>query len=154
MGRHNVRNRLLRQLARAKASAGPLERVLREFEAEVQHSPKIETLERFVENIAFYFGNVFDAVASYGEILQMTMQRNSPLRECAHLMLRDAEAGKRLANNLLHEEGSVRLRLLALDHFIRELALLLSRVVEKKIELRTVLAGPVQNQRPHISCRV
>jgi hypothetical protein len=80
MGTDNAAKRLLQQLAKAKESAGPLERLLLQSEADLQHAPEMKTLERFVEHMADYFGNVFDAVTSYGKILQMRMDRNDPLQ--------------------------------------------------------------------------
>jgi hypothetical protein len=143
MDRHNATEKLLRQLQRAKESAGPLERLLLQSEAELQDAPQMETLERFVVDMAVYFGNVFDAVTSYGNILQMRMDQDDPLRTThAQVILDDARAGKRLTNRLLRTRGTVRLRLLTLDHFMRGLAPLLSRIVAKRIELRTVLARP------------
>jgi hypothetical protein len=141
MGTDNAAKRLLQQLAKAKESAGPLERLLLQSEADLQHAPEMKTLERFVEHMADYFGNVFDAVTSYGKILQMRMDRNDPLQTHAQLILYDAEAGKRLTSKLLSKKGTVRLRLVMLDRFIRGLVPLLSRIVEKRIELRTALAG-------------
>ena len=154
MSRHNAAKRLLQQLARAKESVVPLERLLRQSETELQHEPRMETLEKFVEYMAAYFGNVFDAVATYGKILQMRMDQDDPLQAHARLILDDAEAGKHLTSNLLRKRGTVRLRLLTLDHFILRLTPLLSRIVEKRIKLRTSLAGPVRNERTDASCQI
>lgn len=138
MGRHTATERLLQQLASAKKSAGPLERLLSQSEAELQRSPEMETLEGFVGHMALYFRNVFIAVASYEKILQMRMDQDDPRQTYAQLILDDAKAGQRLTENLLHKKGVTDLRLLTLDRFIRELAPLLSRIVEKRIKLRAV----------------
>jgi hypothetical protein len=138
MVRHNATKMLLQQLERAKQSAVPLERLLSQPEAELSHSSETETLERFIGDMALYFGNVFDAVVSYGKILQMRMDPNGPRQTYAQLILDDAKAGKRLTSNLLRRRGPVALRLLALERFIQGLAQLLSRIVEERIKLRTV----------------
>jgi hypothetical protein len=136
MVRHNATKMLLQQLERAKQSAEPLERLLSQSEAELQYFQEVETFERFIGDMALYFGNVFDAVASYGKILQMRMDQNDPLQTHAQLMLDDAKAGKRLTENLLQKREITDLRLLTLDRFVRELAPLLSRIVEKRIQVR------------------
>ena len=139
MVRHNATKMLLQQLERAKQSAVPLERLLSQPEAELSHSSETETLERFIGDMALYFGNVFDAVVSYGKILQMNMDQDDPRQTYAKLILDDAKAGKRLTSGLLHRRGAVTLRLLTLDRFIQGLAPLLSRIVEKRMQLRTTV---------------
>jgi signal transduction histidine kinase len=138
MGRHNGTKILLQQLERAKQSAEPLERLLSQSEAELQYFQEVETFERFIGDMALYFGNVFDAVVSYGKILQMNMDQDDPRQTYAKLILDDAKAGKRLTSDLLRRRGAVTLRLLTLDRFIQGLAPLLSRIVEKRMQLRTV----------------
>jgi hypothetical protein len=138
MGRRNATKILLQQLERAKQSAVPLERLLSQSEAELRHSSEMETLERFIGDMAHYFGNVFDAVVSYGKILQMCMDPNDPCQAYAQLILDDAKAGKRLTSDLLRRRGPVALRLLALERFIQGLAQLLSRIVEERVKLRTM----------------
>ncbi len=140
--KRNDAERLLRQLERAKESAGRLERLLLQSEVELRHAPEPEIVESFVEGMAVYFGNVFEAVTSYGKIIQMYMDHDDPLQTHAQLILDDAEAGKRLAHNLLRRKAAVSFGLLILDDFIRRLTPLLSRIVEKRIMLRTALVGP------------
>jgi hypothetical protein len=142
MRRHNATKMLLQQLKRAKESARPLERWRLKSEAGLQHSIEAEALEGFIGDMALYFGNVFDVVVSYGEIVQMRMDQDDPRQKHAQLILDDAKAGKRLTRHLLRKRGTVALKLVALDRFIRKLARLLSRIVETRVQLRNMLAGP------------
>jgi signal transduction histidine kinase len=139
MDRYNARKTLLQRLETAKESARPLESMLLQSEAELQHFMEAEAFERFIGDMALYFRNVFDVVVSYGEIVQMRMEQDDPRQTHAQLILDDAKAGKRLTSDLLRKRGSAALKLLTLDRFIRELALLLSRIVEKRIQLREML---------------
>jgi hypothetical protein len=142
MGRHSATKILLQQLETAKESARPLERLLLQSEADLQYLQEVEPFERFVRDMALHFGNVFDAVVTDGKILEMKMDQDDPRRTYAQLILDDARAGKRLTSGLLRKRETVTVRLLSLDRFIQGLAPLLSRIVEKRVQLRKALAGP------------
>jgi len=139
MDEHDATNMLRQQLKAAKESARPLEGWLLRPESELQRSIEAEAFEGFIGDMALYFSNVFDVVVSYGKIVQMRMGHDDPRQTHAQLILDDAKAGKRLTSNLLRKRGTVALKLVALDRFIRELARLLSRIVEKRVQLQTVL---------------
>lgn len=133
----------IRELEKARTSAEQLEVLLRRSEAEVKRSIGIDALERFAGEIATYFKGLLDEVSGCGRALQRGMDYRDPLRVHARSIVAHAEAGKRLAGRLLafSEGGKVNPTVININHFVRDLAHLVSGLARKRIRLRTVLTS-------------
>ncbi|MGD0228743.1 MAG: hypothetical protein ABSC19_00090 [Syntrophorhabdales bacterium] len=132
----------IEELEKARRSAHRLERLLYGSEAALQRSLGVKALERVACEIAVCFKDVLGAVAGYGRVLQMEMDRKDPLRKYAGLILAHAETGRSLTNSLMSvgERGRVTLTSLNINHLILEMSRFLSGIVKRGIRLQTLLS--------------
>lgn len=115
---------------------------LKNLEAQLLQSQKLEALGRLVGGIAHEFNNMLMAIVGYAGILQMKMNKDDPLVVNVEQVLEAADRGANLTRNLLilGRKETITLRITCLNGIINNVKRHLSSLIDEGVELRVVLA--------------
>ncbi len=115
------------------------ERRMRESEAQLRHSQKMEAVGRLAGGVAHDFNNLLTAILGYGSTLESRIPPDDPRREMVAQVLKAGERAASLTRQLLavSRRQIVRPRPLDLSAVVREIEPMLRRLIGEDVELRT-----------------
>jgi PAS domain S-box-containing protein len=111
------------------------------LEDKLLQAQKMESLGTLAGGIAHDFNNILTALIGYGNLLQMKMDKDDPLRVYVDQMLKSSEIAANLTQNLLAftRKQVAELKHHDLNALIQGMKKLLQRLLSEDIELKTVL---------------
>ena len=114
----------------------------RRLEAQVQNSQKLESLGVLAGGIAHDFNNLLTVVLSHAELSRSQLPEGSPVRLSIREIEQAAERAAELAKQMLaySGRGTFLIGPVPLDRLVKEIAKLLTTVINKKADLRFDLA--------------
>ena len=113
------------------------------LEEQLRQAQKIEAVGLLAGGVSHDFNNILSAIIGYGQLLEMKMRPEDPLRSNVGHILSAARRGAEVTRGLLafSRKQVFHLRPVDLNSTIRNVERLLSRVIGEDIELETVLHG-------------
>lgn len=129
-------NEMLEALKQRETEKQHIERQLRE-------SQKMEAVGQLAGGVAHDFNNMLTAIISYGNVLQMKMQAEDPLRRHVERILSVSERAATLTQSLLafSRKRPISLQPLNLNKVVENVEKLLVRLTTEDIEFRTHLTS-------------
>jgi len=111
------------------------------LEEQLRHSQKMEAIGTLAGGIAHDFNNILTGITGFGQLIQMTMSEDDPLRHHVQQILSSSKRGVNLTQSLLAFSRKQILTPEPVDvnEIIESVKSLLSRLIGEDIELRTVL---------------
>lgn len=108
---------------------------------QLQHSQKMEAVGQLVGGIAHDFNNVLTAIVGFATLLQLKIEKDSPLRDYAGQILEVSDRAANLTRSLLtfSRRQILNPRPLILHQIIEAIATLLIRIIRENIEIKTIL---------------
>ncbi len=115
---------------------------LKEIEARLRRSEKLEALGRLAGGIAHDFNNVLSVITGYGELLRSALGSGDPRQAEVAEILRAAESGEGLTRQLLaySRDRQLRPEVLDLNTVVQDAAGMLRRLLGQDVELVCRLA--------------
>ena len=109
----------------------------KKLEAHLLHCQKMEAVGHLAGGIAHDFNNILTAIIGFGNLLQMKMPADHPLRSYVEHILSSGERAATLTNRLLmfSRKHIVNPRPVDLNEIVRRVEKLLSRLISEDIEL-------------------
>jgi signal transduction histidine kinase len=128
-------NDMLKSLKRREVEKEQLEEQLR-------NAQKMEAVGTLAGGIAHDFNNILTAIIGYGNILQMQIDENNPLRDKVEQILDAAQRAANLTQGLLtfSRKQLVEPRPVNVNESINSIQKLLTRLIREDIEIRVSLA--------------
>lgn len=113
------------------------------MEAQLLQSQKMEAVGQLAGGVAHDFNNILTAIISYGNVLQMKMQPEDPLRRHIERILAATEKAATLTQSLLafSRKQPVALQPVNLARVIKNIEKLLSKLIREDMEFRIHLAS-------------
>jgi PAS domain S-box-containing protein len=113
-------------------------------ETAVRQAQKMEAVGQLAGGVAHDFNNMLAAITSAGQELQLDLQASADHRELCEMILAAADRAATLTRQLLafSRRGPVGASPLALDAVVRETAMLLGRIVDRRVRITTSLGAP------------
>lgn len=111
------------------------------LESQLLQAQKMEAVGTLAGGIAHDFNNILTALIGYGNLLQLKMERDDPLRVYVDQILASSEKAANLVQGLLafSRKQSIELRPQRVDDIVRGMEKLLKRLLTEDIELRISL---------------
>lgn len=112
------------------------------LEAQLRHSQKIEAIGTLTAGISHEFNNILTAIIGYGEFLQEGIDVDNPLRTYVDMVHASAIRAANLTQGLLaySRKQIIKPRPVRLNEIVKNIGILLSRLIGENIELRKILA--------------
>ncbi|HEY6011343.1 MAG TPA: PAS domain S-box protein, partial [Nitrospirota bacterium] len=112
------------------------------LEDQLRHSQKMESIGTLAGGIAHDFNNILTAIIGYGNLLQMKMRDDDPLRHNVDQILASANRAANLTLGLLaySRKQILNPQPVNLNEVIRKVERLLVRLIGEDVELKTILA--------------
>lgn len=116
----------------------------RQLEEQLRHAQKLEAVGQLAGGVAHDFNNILTVILGYGNLMEMAMPGNDPLREKLGQMMAAAEKAGQLTRSLLaFSRKQVMLpQVTDLNDIVRGVQKLLTRVIGEDIELSAVCPDP------------
>jgi len=113
------------------------------LEEQLRHSQKFESIGLLSGGIAHDFNNILTAIIGYANLLQMKIDKESPLSRYVQQIITSSDRAAELVKNLLAYTRKQIINLVNLDINtpIRNVEGLLKRLLEENIELHMNLSG-------------
>jgi two-component system cell cycle sensor histidine kinase/response regulator CckA len=114
----------------------------RRLENHLRQSQKMESVGTLAGGIAHDFNNILTAVIGYGNLLQMKMKSDDPLRHSVEQILASANRATTLTQGLLaySRKQIINPQPTKLNEIIRKVERLLLRLLGEDVELKSMLA--------------
>ncbi|MDD3845034.1 MAG: PAS domain S-box protein [Syntrophorhabdaceae bacterium] len=108
------------------------------LESQLRHSQKMEAIGTLAGGVAHDFNNLLTALIGYGNLLQIKMEKDNPLRVYVDHILSSAKRAANLTNSLLafSRKQAVNLEPNGINEIITGVQKLLERLLSEDIELR------------------
>jgi len=108
------------------------------LESQLRHSQKMEAIGTLAGGVAHDFNNLLTALIGYGNLLQIKMEKDNPLRVYVDHVLASAKRAANLTNSLLafSRKQTVNLEPNGVNEIITGVQKLLERLLSEDIELR------------------
>lgn len=112
------------------------------LEAQLRHSQKIEAIGTLTAGISHEFNNILTAIIGYGEFLQEGIDEDNPLRTYVDMVHASAIRAANLTQGLLaySRKQIIKPKPVRLNEIVKNIGILLSRLIGENIELRKILA--------------
>jgi PAS domain S-box-containing protein len=112
------------------------------LEDQLRHSQKMESIGTLAGGIAHDFNNILTAIIGYGNLLQLKMRRDDPLRHNVEQILASANRAAGLTRGLLaySRKQVLNPQRTDLNDIIRKVERLLLRLIGEDVELKPMLA--------------
>ncbi len=129
-------NRVLKE-ARERSRA---EEEKKKLEDQLRQAQKMEAVGQLAGGIAHDFNNVLTAIMGYGNLVQMKMKADDPLKQYVDQILEAAERAGNLTHGLLafSREQVMNPKPVSLNEIVLGIGKLLSRLIGEDIELKTI----------------
>jgi PAS domain S-box-containing protein len=107
------------------------------LESQLRHSQKMEAIGTLAGGVAHDFNNLLTALIGYGNLLQVKMEKDNPLRVYVDHVLSSAKRAANLTNSLLafSRKQAVNLEPNGINEIITGVQKLLERLLSEDIEL-------------------
>ena len=127
-------------LTRENSERRQAEERLRQSQAQLVQSQKMEAVGRLAGGIAHDFNNLLTVITGYGEIILLRLDEKSPLRREAEEIQRAADRAAGLTRQLLafSRKQVLQPKILDLNHLVEGMEKMLQRLIGEDIELRAV----------------
>ena len=114
----------------------------RKLEQQLLHAQKMESIGQLAGGVAHDFNNILAAIVGYGNLLQMKMRTDDPLREHLNQILAGAERAASLTQSLLafSRKQVINPKDIDLNESIRKVENFLARTIGEDIVLSTSLS--------------
>ncbi|MBM4054216.1 MAG: PAS domain S-box protein [Planctomycetes bacterium] len=109
---------------------------------QLYHTQKLESIGQLAGGIAHDFNNILTAIIGYGNLIQMAMKENNPIKDYAQKILLSAEKASHLTKGIL-AFGRKQInnpKPVNLNEIIRATEHLLLRIIGEDVELKTSLS--------------
>ncbi len=115
----------------------------RRLEEQLQHAMKMEAVGQLAGGVAHDFNNILTAIIGYGNLLQMKIGEDNPLRTHVDHILASAERAADLVQSLLafSRKQIINPQPMNLNEVVERIERLLSRVIGEDIQLEIALAA-------------
>jgi signal transduction histidine kinase len=115
----------------------------KKLESQLLHSQKLEAVGQLAGGVAHDFNNILTAIIGYGDLMQLEMKEDDPLRIDIDHILSSAERAVHLIQSLLafSRKQIINSQPVNLNEIVTSVGKLLLRVIGEDIKLKTVLAG-------------
>lgn len=115
----------------------------RRLEEQLQHAMKMEAVGQLAGGVAHDFNNILTAIIGYGNLLQMKIGEDNPLRMHVDHILSSAERAANLVQSLLafSRKQVINPQPVNLNEVVERIERLLSRVIGEDIQLEIALAA-------------
>ena len=112
------------------------------LQEQFRHSQKMEAVGRLAGGVAHDFNNLLTVIRGYSELCLGKLEEADPLWRKVEGIRRASEQGSRLTNQLLafSRHQVMKMKVIDLNRFFKDLDRILRRVIEEDIELVTILA--------------
>ena len=113
----------------------------KKLEDQLRHSQKMEAVGTLTRGIAHDFNNILTTIINCGNILQIKMDKDEPLRTHVSQILASSERAANLIQSLLSfsRKYIIRLKPVNPNEIVERVEKLLSRIIGEEIELRIKL---------------
>jgi len=113
---------------------------LKRLESQLRHAQKMEAVGQLAGGIAHDFNNILTAIMGYGNLLQMKISENDPLKLYADKILAVTQKAANLTQSLLafSRKQVIELRPQRMNAVIQEMEKLLERLLTEDIDLEIV----------------
>ncbi len=113
----------------------------RRLEEQLRNAQKLEAVGQLAGGIAHDFNNILTAIIGYGNLLQMTIREDDPLRSKVDHIVTAADKAANLTQGLLtySRKQLIDPRPVNLNEIIARMEKLLSRLIGEDVELKTEL---------------
>ncbi|OPY66693.1 MAG: Blue-light-activated protein [Syntrophorhabdus sp. PtaU1.Bin002] len=113
---------------------------LKRLESQLRHAQKMEAVGQLAGGIAHDFNNILTAIMGYGNLLQMKIPENDPLKLYTDKILAVTQKAANLTQSLLafSRKQVIELRPQKVNAVIREMEKLLERLLTEDIDLEIV----------------
>jgi len=114
----------------------------KQMEEQLRHAQKMEAIGTLTSGIAHEFNNILTSILGFGEILQDSMDINSPLKKYVSYITTSAERAAKLTNSLLayNRKQITNMEQTDINRLINRIKGLLSKLAGDRIELRVLTA--------------
>lgn len=114
------------------------------LQAQLLQSQKMEAIGQLAGGVAHDFNNILTAVIGYGNLLEMEMEEEDPLRAYVEEILASSEKAVNLTQSLLafSRKQSINLKHHDINDIISGVEKLLKRLLSEDIDLRISLTSP------------
>jgi two-component system cell cycle sensor histidine kinase/response regulator CckA len=114
----------------------------KKLEEQLRQSQKMECIGTLAGGITHDFNNVLTAIIGYGNLLQMKMRQDDPLRYSVEQILASANRAASLTSGLLaySRKQAMQPQPVSLNEIVKKVERLLVRLIGEDVELKTVLA--------------
>jgi PAS domain S-box-containing protein len=111
------------------------------LEAQLLHSQKLDAVGKLAGGVAHDFNNILTAILGYGNLIQMKMKEDDPLRIYIDQILASTNRGATLTQSLLtlSRKQIITTKPVNLNKLVTRIEELLLRVIGEDIKLKTVL---------------
>jgi len=111
-------------------------------EEQLRHAQKLEAIGQLAGGIAHDFNNILTVIVGHGNLMEMSLKGDDPLRERLRPIMSAAEKAAQLTHSLLtfSRKQVMRSQLADLNDIVQGVNRLLVRVIGENIRLQTVLS--------------
>lgn len=112
----------------------------RNLEAQLRHAQKMEAIGQLAGGVAHDFNNILTALIGYGNILQMKMEKDDPLRVYVDQLIAASQSAAQLTHSLLafSRKQIISLNPCDVNKIIKGVEKLLRRLLTEDIELKII----------------
>lgn len=117
----------------------------RQFDERLRHVQKMQALGALASGVAHDFNNTLTVVSSYAQLLLLAVNNNSALRPDVEEILKAADRGAALTQQLLafSRNRVLEQRVISLNEVVRDMQSMLTRLIGADIELEVRLNAAV-----------
>jgi len=114
----------------------------RKLEEQLRHAQKMEAIGQLAGGVAHDFNNILTAVMGYGQLLQMQLKEDDPLKRNVDQILNVAQRGAEVTRSLLafSRKQAIDLKPVNVNKIIETSVKLLPGLIGERIKLKTMLA--------------